>query len=534
MTPRATQWSALKVYLSYRLLLSSLLLILGLFFFEGRRAYFIPLIYHATALTYFFICLITLALQRHFEYRSKFFIFFTIVIDISLITYMAHASGGLGSNLYILLVVAVAAGGILLHGRVATLLAAIATLSVLSQQIYFYLQHDRMPDFSNAGFLGLSFFAISFISQKLAQQLGETQARASRSEEQLAEWREFSTLIIQRMRTGIIVLSASGDIQLINDSCKKLIKMPDQEREFKTLSDISPVLQQQLTTWLENASAETLSRPIKVNNQANLIKCDFMELADSSNQLLAFIEDATTVTQQAQQMKLNSLAKLTASIAHEIRNPLGAISHAAQLLQESPSIQPDDQKLTNIIVQHSGRMNEIIENVLYLSRRKKPHPSPLLLKEWIAHFIPSFQQSYQVPIEITLLDTPEAITVVTDKSQIEQALTNLIDNGLRYSNKRIGKYLVELSIGLTSYRELPFIKIKDFGPGIPESERDALFEPFNTSEPNGTGLGLYLARELCEINRANLTLLESDATGSSFQITFPHPKQKIWDRVIAQ
>ncbi|WP_368087235.1 PAS domain-containing sensor histidine kinase [Marinobacter sp. AC-23] len=236
------------------------------------------------------------------------------------------------------------------------------------------------------------------------------------------------------------------------------------------------------------------------------------------------------VTQQAQQMKLASLGRLTAGIAHEIRNPLGAISHAAQLMEESPHIDVSDQQMLDIIRRHSKRVNGIVENVLSLSRRMPANADLVDLVSWLEEFRADFLQTQETttpPSNLILKTAPGVPDARFDKSQIEQVLVNLCDNGLRYSQQQLGERKIELRVGATADGERAYVDVRDFGPGVATGTSHSIFEPFYTTDKGGTGLGLYLARELCEANQAHLSLVEDDQAGCCFRITFAHPGRMI-------
>jgi two-component system sensor histidine kinase PilS (NtrC family) len=223
-------------------------------------------------------------------------------------------------------------------------------------------------------------------------------------------------------------------------------------------------------------------------------------------------------------MKLASLGRLTASIAHEVRNPLGAISHAAQLMRESGDIGDADQRMLDIIQRHSRRVNGIIDNVLDLSRRRQADAELVDLSGWLEGFTRDYQQARDCqdgkPARIELEKGSEVPRARFDTSQIEQVLVNLCDNGLRYSLEQTGSPRLTLRTGATADGERAIIDIQDYGPGISEDNRTSIFEPFFTTDKSGTGLGLYLARELCETNQAHLALLKQDGPGCCFRITF--------------
>ncbi len=247
------------------------------------------------------------------------------------------------------------------------------------------------------------------------------------------------------------------------------------------------------------------------------------------DQILVFIEDMSKITQQAQQMKLASLGRLTAGIAHEIRNPLGAISHAAQLMEESPHLDKGDLQMLDIIRRHSRRVNGIVENVLDLSRRRTANADLIDVSDWLKEFKSDYLQTQEESADsiIDLSLAPNVPPARFDKSQIEQVLVNLCDNGLRYSQQQTGQRRIEIRAGATVDGERAYLDVRDSGPGISQEHQGSVFEPFFTTDKSGTGLGLYLARELCEANQAHLSLVDDNQPGCCFRITFAHPGRLI-------
>jgi two-component system sensor histidine kinase PilS (NtrC family) len=238
---------------------------------------------------------------------------------------------------------------------------------------------------------------------------------------------------------------------------------------------------------------------------------------------LIFLEDCTEVQKQAQQLKLASLGRLSASIAHEIRNPLGAISHAAQLLGESKTLGKGEVRLCETIQNHSVRMNDVIENVLQLSRRKSAEPKIIVLVQWLSGFVAEFETNWQEKSEITVVLKPKDIVIKADPLHLSQVLANLCQNGLRYSKKKTGESKLLIRGGKDPQTLLSFLEIIDYGHGVEEELVSNLFEPFYTTETTGTGLGLYVSKELCAANDARLNYRRSDTGGSSFKITFIEP-----------
>jgi two-component system sensor histidine kinase PilS (NtrC family) len=222
------------------------------------------------------------------------------------------------------------------------------------------------------------------------------------------------------------------------------------------------------------------------------------------------------------------LGRLSASIAHEIRNPVGAMSHAAQLLGESPALAEDDKRLTEIIQTHSGRVSHIIDNVLQLSRRESSQPERLLLKAWLDEFADEFVRTLELQEgEFTIGDVPADLEVRMDRSHLRQVLWNLCDNAVKYASET-GGIMVEVNGGRLLNQGRPFLEVLDYGLGVDAATADKIFEPFFTARSGGTGLGLYISRELCELNRATLLYLDRPGGGSIFRIVFADPDR--WDK----
>ena len=241
-----------------------------------------------------------------------------------------------------------------------------------------------------------------------------------------------------------------------------------------------------------------------------------------------FIEDISEITQHAQEMKLVSLGRLTAGIAHEIRNPLGAISHAAQLLLESDELPQPDRRLAQIVQDQSRRMNHVIENVLQLSRRRQAAPQLLDLKYWLHRFASEFRQSATSTQQLHLQTAGGSIQTRFDPHQLTQILSNLVQNGLRYSARYNARGQVWMRLYRDPDSDLPVLDVLDDGPGIDADQQQHIFEPFYTTDSKGTGLGLYLSRELCESNQARLAYYPRPEGGSCFRITFAHPRKMSW------
>ncbi len=456
-------------------------------------------------------------------------LFTNFCFDIAAVIVITDASSGVNSGLGILLVVIVAAGSIVLRGQVALLIAAIASIAIIADTARLISTGNiETAGFVSAGLLGIMFFFTSLVIQNLANRIGNAQILAEERAYDVLRLQSLNQQIVQRMRTGIIVTDEHGKVQLSNSAADEFLTGTKAAiRPNKShLATLPPILMEKLQQW--RLTPQLRSAPFRTSETGRDVNASFSALSDDvRNDTLIFLEDNRHLLQRAQQMKLASLGRLTASIAHEIRNPLSAVSHAAQLLDESEALDTADRKLSSIIQNHSRRMNNVIENVLELSRRNAPNPQKVVLKDWLQHFISEFEPENDQPFHLEITASDHTIEVTFDSSQLTQVITNLSQNGLRYSFQQSGSATLTYHIHINAETSLPVLDIVDDGPGVGEIEQEHLFEPFYTTETKGTGLGLYISRELCEANEARLDYLRDDNNRSCFRVSFPHPDRRL-------
>ena len=445
-----------------------------------------------------------------------------VFVDILILTLLMHAAGGLTSGFGLLLVITVAGGSILTEGRIATLFAAMATLAVLTQLIYTYLDQPFItPLYTNAGLLGAAFFTTAFFTSNFARRLRHSEALAARQELDLASLASLNEHIIQRMQSGALVIHCDGHIRLMNESAQRLLGL-DEYSENDLLETLVPEVDSLYRLWREGTGKHSYFLNLTGQGLGSVVS--FAPLGESGQDgTLIFFEDAALTTQRAQQLKLASLGRMAGSIAHEIRNPLSAISHAGQLLEESPHLDNSDRRLTRIIHDNSARMNTMIEDILQLGRQRATQPSSIDIGPWLERFLNEYENRYPDARDvINVTVEPEHLQVRMDPGQLHQVVWNLCENGLQHAGDPARLYI---NAGISATTQRPYLEITDNGSGIDPEAQDQIFEPFFTTREQGTGLGLYIARELCEGNLASLSL-EVSNQGACFRITFPDPRRQ--------
>ncbi len=516
----ARTWRPLQFLNIYRFALASLFILLYHFGLLAKPLGSAdPELFYHTSLAYLGFSL--LALYPLLRRQPGFILQLTghILADIIFITLLMHASGGVASGVGMLLVVSVANGSMIAGGRTPGFFAAVATIALLVEQSYAALSHSGANiNYSLAGMLGITLFATAILAHVLAGRARESEALARQRSVDLASMAQLTDYIIQHMQTGVIVVAPDSHVRLMNGSAEHLLNSTVTEANVQ-LQDYSRELHQQLQEWQENPSTST--RPLQIDSNPQELLAQFMGIGEQRDDgTLIFLVDADNTTRQAQQLKLASLTRLTASIAHEIRNPLTAISHAGALLAESPTLDPNDGRLTEIILEQSQRINTIVENVLQLGRQERGQDAHFALKPWLDDFVQEFQQSQPATREtIRITVEPENLMIHFDPGHLDQLLSNLCQNGLRAaaaSDKPVKLQLNAAMIG----KDHGFLDVIDAGPGIAEEHYNHIFEPFFTTESKGTGLGLYLARELAARNQAQLRYEPTSLKESRFRLLF--------------
>jgi two-component system sensor histidine kinase PilS (NtrC family) len=418
----------------------------------------------------------------------------------------------------ILLNIVIVAGSFISVGRISLLFAAVASIGVL--MIYGVVginQPYEAAGFVQAGFLGATFFAIAMLGYRLSKRAKENEILAKKRGIKLKSLEKINEMIINRMGAGVIVLDQNNVIKFMNKSACELlggVEMPIN----KSLDFVSSRVCTELINW---KSSNVYPSRYQSNIVDKNLLLQFVSLAKESGLeplTLVFVEDSTAVSGRAQRLKLVSLGRLTASIAHEIRNPLSAVSQAAQLLIESPENYKQHQRLVKIIHSHSDRMNRIIENILELSRRKDATPSKIKLKSFLENFIEDDLLHQWQDAKIEVVVKPEDLTVTFDCGQLQQILANLAENGLVASMDNIGKPRLTIKAEQDLPMSAVIISVIDQGKGISPDRRPYIFDPFYTTKRQGTGLGLYIVNELCETNNARVVCEQSANGGSCFKV----------------
>jgi two-component system sensor histidine kinase PilS (NtrC family) len=449
-------------------------------------------------------------------------------LDAVAIGALMFSSGGITSGLGMLFVVPVGAMALLADSRDTFLLAALATLALLGQQVATYFAGNaEVYGFFPAGIYGGIVFLVALLAWPIARRLRDTEATVRRQQVDLANMAQLSQYIVQNLRESIVVVDHENRIRLINESAA--LMLGDRGAyPGALLGEASPQLLYLLETWRQrSANPGAPSQTFVAADGGHVIQPHFASLGGSEPApVIVFLEDTELLAAKIQQSKLAGLGRLSASIAHEIRNPVGAMSHAAQLLAESPSLSDEDKRLTEIVRSNGDRVRQIIENVMSMARRENSRPERLILGNWLSGFRDEFCATMQIqPERLATSSLLADVEVQVDPSQLRQIVWNLCENAVKYGASESGNDAIELRIGRMASTARPFLEVADRGPGIAVQHRERIFEPFFTGSEKGTGLGLFLARELAQTNGATLLYEPRTSGGSLFRIVFRDPER---------
>lgn len=530
-TPSDLAWRVIGLLSLYRLLVPLLLLAVQAFAGPGWALVTArPSLFVAACVAYFTAALL-LVIARRLRWSSlRIVALVNASVDALAIGLILYASGGIGSGLGVLLVLPVLALTVLSGRRDALLIAAVAALAVLTQQVFVnFIAEAPTTDYTTAGFFGAVLFLIALITWPMANSLRESEALVRRQELDLANMAQLSQYVVQHLRESILVIDTQDRIRLINESAAQILG--DQNAYPDALvGEASPRLLYLLESWRKAAGATgavpALEQTFASADGARVIRVNFAPLgASSPGPVLIFLEDTSLIDERVQQSKLASLGRLSASIAHEIRNPVGAMSHAGQLLAESPDLSHEDRRLTQIIRTNADRVSGIIDNVQRLSRREHARIERLSLPGWTEEFHEEFCETMQWPrARLTVSGPGDDLDVRVDPNQLRQILWNLCENALKYAVGDDAAQQVEIRCGRMSGSARPFLEVADRGGGVAGEHVDKIFEPF-FSGGRGTGLGLFLARELAQSNAATLLYEPRAGGGSVFRLVFADPRR---------
>lgn len=447
----------------------------------------------------------------------------SVLADIVVAVLAIHAIPGAGAGIAMMLLFNVASAALLLPLADGMAIALAASVGIVAEYLWNLL--DNGPDERSPAELAMfatSYLALAYVCFQFGRRARHNQALAEQRGQEVASLAEINELIIRRMRTGVLVVDESNHITLANEAAAALLGDSEGclEGGQVLLPRIAPRLAQRLSRW--RSGAEVADTPLALSPELPEVQPRFARLLGGTPLTLVFLDDATVVSRRAESLTLTTLGRFSASLAHEIRNPLAAITYAAQLLGESRNLDTADQRLLQIIEQQCQRTNGIVESVLGIARRDRANPENVDLCEFVHRFVEEYRLSLGIETDKLEAVVPaQSVQAQVDPRHLHQMLTALVHNAFKYGRKLDQPADVRVRAAWLDGR--PIVDVVDRGPGIPPAVAEQLFRPFFTTSEHGTGLGLYIAQELCRANQARLEYVSMPAGGACFRIHLPAP-----------
>jgi len=436
--------------------------------------------------------------------------------DVFFLGLVMISGGGFGAPLAILLFPQLAAAGWLLRTQTAFFHAAFASMSLLGlDTIRAFEGQVSGAQLFQTGIIGFGYFTMVGIAVALGRYTKLSEDLAAQRGIDVANLEQVNRLIIQDMQDGVLVVDLNGVVRGHNAQVTRLLGGFGRMRGGMRLAEFSPTLHDYWRRWQEDFT-EALP-PFKMDATQRLLRVRLVRIGSGLNGgTLIYLEDLGRAQTEAQQMKLAAMGRLTASIAHEIRNPLSAINQASQLLEEDGAVAPEGARLLGMIRNNAKRIDRIVGEVLQLNRRDRQQPEIVPLAEFMDALTEEIVAAENMPPGSIVIQTVNDMLVVFDRGHLNQIVWNLVRNAWQHCQKKEGSIHVTARAGYMG--DAVICELNDDGPGIPAELRPQIFEPFFTTRPGGTGLGLYIARELADANGAVLELLPK-GPGAHFRLT---------------
>jgi two-component system sensor histidine kinase PilS (NtrC family) len=502
--PGDSRWESLRYYSLYRLILAAGLALIGHTFLsvpEGLS------LWTVVVGIYFGAAVLLLYSQRLSRLSLHWVLNVQIVLDLAVLTTLMYISGGNRGGIPYLIMVVVAAGGLLGEGRLVYFYAALATIGVLLVQTFraLYYEGDPGAELGAVGLLSVGFFAVATVARLLAHRALQNEQLAYQRGSALTRQILVNERIIADLHDGVLVVSEDGAIRQINPEAEALLGPT--ARSGEALGTVSPAL----VAALAEGAGEAI-----IGEENLRVRLRVRSTGDAGDRVI-FLEDLEQIELEAQQIKLAALGRLTGGIAHEIRNPLAAISHAGELLAEEKRAEMQ-ARLVRIILDNTRRIDRMVADVLELGRRDRVTAESIRLEGFVRAFLEESSNFGGLEPGLVSYEIPSDLAVRFDRIHLQQILWNLVGNARRYCSGKPGAIRIE-----AAYRKdgRVAVDVSDDGPGMSSEVRSRIFEPFFTTDSKGTGLGLYIARELAQANDAELELSET-SSGAHFCLTMEH------------
>lgn len=514
--PKQEDWRLLSLFHSYRIVLALTLVISSILFAD--TTFFRSVnneTFLATSLVYLFVSALILlgivAQKPEFEFQLSFH----VLLDVVMINILSYASGGVRSGLSLILLATIACAGLINRGRLVLFHASMAVISILFTHAYSVLnQFAPSADFFQVGLMSIGYFAMAWLAFMLAKYAKASEKLAFERGVDLANMAQINQLVIRDLHDGVLVIDENQRIRASNPQAEHFFgSIPRDAQPF--LGEYASELVEWLEKWRRQSDVPLPPLRTVANTEVNVRFVSIRADHGQVGALVIFLIDLSEQVKQVKQVKLAALGRLTASIAHEIRNPLSSINHAAELIEEDEAQSIGNHRLLKIIRDNTLRIDRMVQEVLNLNRRDRAQQEIISARDYLEKFIAEFIQTEKISEHILRLEIDTELPMFFDRVHLHQVLWNLTRNACRHCSLQPGS--IQICLSPAAMEGMLQLDVLDDGPGVSPDYQDQLFEPFFTTDSKGTGLGLYIAREICQANGAVLDYV-SVAPGGQFRI----------------
>lgn len=472
----------------------------------------------AACLAYVPAAILLLVWSRRTDTRMSEVALVGVSADVVIAALVSHAMPQAVPGVALMLVFNLGAAALFLRLQASLAVAAFASGAMLVEFVWSRLEGPSADrPLAELLMFAFSFFAMVTLTFLLGERLRASQDLADRRGAEAEGLAGINELIIRRMRTGVLMVDGTRAIRLANEAAIQLYGDSEHGLDGRGLAEVSPELAARLSHWLRTGESD--DTPMTYGHEKLEVQPRFTRLFNDSDTVLVFLDDTSLVSRRAESLTLSAMGRFSASLAHEIRNPLAAINYSVQLLEESPALPESDRRLVEIIHQQCQRTNAIIESVLGLARRERAMGEQLELVAFVRRFVDEFTRLMSPENgQVRAAGRERPLTGVFDPGHLHQVLTILVQNALTYG--RLPGEPARITVAAQEREGRPAVEVVDRGPGVPDAIAAQLGRPFFTTSEHGTGLGLYIARELCRSNGARLDYVPVPAGGACFRVTF--------------
>ncbi|MCF6263356.1 MAG: HAMP domain-containing histidine kinase [Xanthomonadales bacterium] len=473
----------------------------------------------SAAIVYFADSLLMIALLNRNPDQPHMLGRFAFIVDIIVAMVLIYTLDSLSIGTGMLLVFWCCAAAVILPRGFAFTLAAFSSIFIITFTAWDLLLGNASHDLLSAGIYAASCFFGALIFSALARWSQQYELLAEQNVVDLRNMEQINEIVIRRMRAGVVVVDHAGEIRLMNESAWFLLGSPSTSNT--NLSAVAPRLMKLLGRW--HTGKKVIDEPESLIPGHSPVIPQFITIPGThSEATLVFLQDTSKVSRQASTIATETLAKLSGSIAHEIRNPLAAMVNASELMQESEKTSTEDKQLLAIITNQGERINNIIENILQLARQKRSRPEVIQLNLELQSLVSEYRQMMpENGLKITLNLLPQPAYVLFDRSQFQQVIHQLLENALTHASQADQETEVTISLDTKHGSGHIILDFEDNGPGISTNMLAKIFEPFYSSHQQGSGLGLYITQQLCNINQTELSVISSSDSGALFRLVIP-------------